>query len=371
MRWRLTLLPPIAVAALFGIAPAQQPTSGPPQFFQLLRNRVGVSDRELSVALPAGQALAFLLPIHGKGEIAAAGVERIGVPLEFFLDSFREMPVIERGRQTLLVREFSNPPREQDLQPLVLRQEDIQALPGCTPGDCSVKLSAAMIEQFRSQAAGNSSTEHLFRDLILQYLTQYLEKGNSGMITYADKVPVVQSSDAFRALLKEFDWLSDAAPPLYDCLESFSGNACPQIESFFYWSSVRFGLKPVFSITHLMLYRTVQGGLPWVYIAFKQIYADHYFDVSLGLAVLVEQSAGPADPALWVLYINRSHTDALKGWLGTLKRTIAQRRSRAAMQKHLLELKANLEGKYSRLAKPSRAAVSGQLGVVRMSNQAQ
>jgi hypothetical protein len=65
------------------------------------------------------------------------------------------------------------------------------------------------------------------------------------MITYADKLPAVDSADEFQALLREARWLQRAAPPLYDCLAAFSGALCPQIESFVYWSTVKFGLKPV------------------------------------------------------------------------------------------------------------------------------
>ena len=147
----------------------------------------------------------------------------------------------------------------------------------------------------------------------------------------------------FLGLVSEFGWLRAEAPPLYECLVAFSGVLCPQIESFLYWSIAKFGLKPVFTITHVMIYRTVRDGEPWVFIAFKQIYADHYFDASLGLAVLAEQSADPANPMLWILYINRSRTDALKGFLGPLKRSIAEHRSHEAILKSLLQLKQRFE----------------------------
>ena len=110
--------------------------------------------------------------------------------------------------------------------------------------------------------------------------------------------------------------------------------------------TAKFGLKPVFTVTQVMIYRTVRASRPWVFIAFKQVYADHYFDASLGLAVLAEQSAVPTKPALWVLYVNRSWTDALGGWLGPLKRNITQRRSRKAIQNSLLELKEKLEHQF-------------------------
>ena len=312
-----------------------------------------MSDHNLAVTLPAGRSVALVLPFHQSGEVAVAGVERLRVPLEFFLNAFREIPTFKRGQQLLMIHEFSDPPRLQDLQSLILPPAEIQALSECAPGSCGVKLSTSMMDHFRGKGVDIASGERLCRDLMIQYVTQYLEKGNPAMLTYADTVPAIRSWDEFRVLLQEVDWLSEAAPPLYNCLESFSGKACPQIESSIYWSNARFGLKPVFSITHLMIYRQ-WAGRPWAFIAFKQIYADHYFDTSLGLALLVEQSAGPANPVLWVLYLNGSRVDALKGWLGPLKAAIVTRRSVGAMRRNLRDLKGDLEKQYSRSVEPFR-----------------
>ena len=142
-------------------------------------------------------------------------------------------------------------------------------------------------------------TAAVFRSLLIQYVSRYTKEGNAAMIAYADKLPAIRSSNEFLDQLKEFGWLRVDAPPLYDCLESFSGGACPGIDGFLYWSNAKFGLKPVFSITHVMIFRTMHEGQPWVFIAFKQIYADHYIESSLAVAVLAQDSADPANPALW------------------------------------------------------------------------
>lgn len=323
-----------------------QPPAIPPEFLQLLLRHVGVSDHDLTVTLPAGGAVAMLLPVHDNAEVAVAGVERLRVSLPSFLDALRHEPPFRSGQQALLVGEFSDPPRQQDLQPLTLSQQDIQALGGCKPGNCSLKLSATMMERFRDQ--GQGSLPGLFQEAILQYLTQYRKQGNPAMIVYADKSTSVSSLDEFHTVLREYSWLSVEAPPLYACLDSFAGGACPEIESFYYWSSAKFGFKVVFSVTHVMIDRTMRAGRPWVFIAFKQIYADHYFNASLGVAVLAEQSSAPSNPELWVLYMNRSRTDALTGFLGPLKRSVTKSRSRAAMQNSLLQLKQRLENSSSR-----------------------
>jgi hypothetical protein len=66
--------PLIALVLLIGVASAQQPTPGPAEFFQLLRNNVGVSDHDLSSLSTLG-SLALVLPTHERGEVAVAGVE--------------------------------------------------------------------------------------------------------------------------------------------------------------------------------------------------------------------------------------------------------------------------------------------------------
>jgi hypothetical protein len=140
--------PLIAVVLLVG---AQQPTKGSGDFFQLLRDNVGIRDRDLTTLRSTGHALATVLPTHEKGEVAVAGVECLRVPLKFFLNAFTAMPTLTRGHQVLQIHNFSSPPREQDLLPLMLKPQDLQALPRCTPGHCGVKLSAGMMAHFRGQ----------------------------------------------------------------------------------------------------------------------------------------------------------------------------------------------------------------------------
>src|SRR6201998_1850510 len=227
---RILRFGPLIGLLLVGIGSAQRPSPGPTAVFKLLRGDVGIRGSDLSTLRSTGQPLAVLLPTHEKGEVAVAGVERIRVPLEFFLHAFTAMPTIKGGQRLLQIREFSSPPQEQDLQPLVLRPQDLQALSECMPGDCGIKLSRAMIERFRSEGLHHSALDDEFKKVILRYVNRYLAVGNAAMITYDDKTPPVRSLQEFRALLDEADWLNQTAPPLYQCLNSFSGAPCPQID---------------------------------------------------------------------------------------------------------------------------------------------
>ena len=61
----------------------------------------------------------------------------------------------------------------------------------------------------------------------------------------------------------------------------------------------------------------------------------------------MEESGSPADPSLWVLYFNRSQTDALRGLFAPIEKAVLGDKSRGAMQKNLEDLKHNLELRYS------------------------
>lgn len=329
---------------------AKDPSPAPPDLIHFLQDQAGMTAEDLT-AFESGQTITRVLPHHKKGELAVAAATRINVPLEFFVKAFRHLPTLERGPQTLIVSEFSDPPREADLQSLVLEPQDVKDLPQCAPGNCGVKLSAEMMQQLTTETAASSANQpalinSVFRKLLFEYVTTYLSKGNPALMTYADKLPPVRSLDAFLGLLQEFALLRRDAAPLYNCLESYSGPPCPQIENLLYWSYAKFGLKPVLTVNDMLTYKTVRNGRPWDFLAIKQIYADHYFIASLGVVILVPQSDTPSEPGLWVVYINRSQTDGLSGLFGPLKRGVVEHKSRATAQKDVLELKSSLEAQY-------------------------
>ena len=329
---------------------AKDSSPAPGDLIQFLQEQASMTADDLA-AFESGQTITRVLPHHKKGELAVAAATRINVPLDFFVNAFRHLPTLERGPQTLIVREFSDPPRAADLQPLVLEPQDVKDLTQCGLGSCGVKLSAEMMQQIAMQigdgvSANPALINNVFRKLLFQYVTTYLNKGDPALITYADKLPPVRSLNAFLGLLQEFALLRRDGPPLYKCLESYSGQRCPEIESLLYWSRAKFGLKPVLTVNDMLTYKTVRNARPWVFLAIKQIYADHYFTASLGVVILVPQSDVPSEPGLWVVYVNRSQTDGLAGLFGPVKRGVVEHKSRVTAQKDALELKSSLEAQY-------------------------
>ena len=219
----------------------------------------------------------------------------------------------------------------------------------CRPGKCSLKLSAAMIDRLRSQAAivgRGPKLESEFRAALLDYVSSYVAKGTPAMITYNDAEPPVESSREFLDLLAEFGWLEQYAPGLLEILRGPFQTTRPDIEQFLYWSKESFGLKPVVSVTHVLILKMTIAGMPWAFIASKQIYADHYFESSLGLTVLSEDSTDPANTATSVAYFNRTMTDGLRSWFASFERSIIDRRARIGMAKNMSQMKDALVKAY-------------------------
>lgn len=318
-------------------------------FSALLRDHAHATEIDLKHYSQSGGVVAKVLPDFRKGEVAVVGVVRIPVPLDFFLGQFRHIDTFKKGPAVLSVGEFATPPAEENLSKLTLDSKEIDALGTCRPARCSLKLSAAMMDRLRSQAATlgrGPKLENEFRAALLDYVSSYVAKGTPAMIAYNDTEPPIESSREFLDLLGEFGWLEQYAPGLLEILRGPFQTTRPEIDQFLYWSKESFGLKPVVSVTHVLILKITIAGSPWAFIASKQIYADHYFESSLGLTVLSQDSADPANTATSVAYFNRTMTDGLRSWFASFERSIIDRRVRIGMAKNMSQMKDALVKAY-------------------------
>ena len=333
----------------FGLSPSLVLGVDSPQFSELLIARAGARNHDLDVVIPSGGVFAAVLRHSRAGEVAVAGAARIPVTIDFFIARLRAIESFKSGPAILGIGRFSDPPHGQNLAHLSLQRSELDALAACRPGKCNLKLSEEMINRLRGsipRVGPGAGLEHEFRSALLDYVSDYTQKGTPAMIVYNDDRPPVQTSAEFIDLLRQFGWLNEFAPPLFEALQSGLPASGPQVDHFLYWSKEKFGLKPVISVTHVMILRVVIAGRPWAFVGSKQIYADHYFEASLGLTVLTEESADPANPSLLIAYFNRSQSDGLRGWLGSLQRAIVERRARSGMVKNLTEMKMKLSVAY-------------------------
>jgi hypothetical protein len=72
----------------------------------------------------------------------------------------------------------------------------------------------------------------------------------------------------------------------------------------------------------------------------KQLFASHYFEASLGMALFVPV---PGAQYGYVTYLNRSRVDTLRGFLAPIARIVAARRARDGLERMLIGVKGKLE----------------------------
>src|ERR1044072_202882 len=248
---------------------------------------------------------------------------------------------------------FSDEPTLGDLQNLTLEPSDIEDLKACVVGNCAIRLPAAMIERFAHEVNWQASdyqqqATQLFKSMLVKYVRDYHARGEAALMDYNDKSDEVRVADEQRAISAEPGYLNDVF------LNLDKSQLQPR-EELIVWSKIKLGLKPVIAINQITIYKSDRQLGPQVLAVSKQIYANHYFNSSLALTAFVTV----AGPMSYLVYENRSRTDALGGPLGKLKRKIVEKKAVAGLEGILEQTKLSLE---ELLAATDNATVSEDRG---------
>jgi hypothetical protein len=318
-----------------------------PDRVEALRKFTGLTADEWK-SVEAGKITAKVVNTNHKLEAAVIGIDRIPVSRDCFLEQFRDIEVFKKSPAVLQVGKFSAPVKLQDLARLTLDPEDAARLQDCRIGSCTMKVPVRMIQRLRGASSRELESEaglnSLFRDELLSYLQSYIARGNDALIKYRDKSEPVSLAAQFRSMLDDWPALQDSAPQLYEALRGDSKQPGEPLDGFFYWSKENFGLKPVISITQVIIDQRKDE----TWIASKQVYADHYFDASLGITVVLDDPADSTGNTIYLAYLNRSRIDLLGGVLGPLRRSLVRGRLQDGMRKNLRQTADRLEAECKR-----------------------
>jgi len=317
------------------------------EFHEILREKVNFDQTDFT-ALQQGQTVVKLLPAPDKREVAVYGLVSLQVPAEVFLESFRESMSRKSNPAILEIGRFSSQPTLEDLKGLTFENRDIEDLKKCVVGDCQVKLSATMIERFQKEVDWEapdyrSQATQLLKVVLLDYVRDYLARGDVALIEYHDKAKTIRLAEEQRALRASSGSVCDVPVGFSQYLNSVANPKLADVEHAIVWSKMKFGLKPVLAINHIMIYKTAKETGPQILIATKQIYANHYFDSSLGLTAFVNIQG--ASPGSFLLYENRSRADGLEGMFSKLKRGIVEDRAVEGLKAILENSRMNLNAR--------------------------
>jgi hypothetical protein len=328
--WRFISAAILALVLGSGPPPSGQGTVGDP--FEFFAPTVVVSEvqrQRLERDEPVVQTLR-----GGGGQLAVFVATRLDAPADALVAWTRRIAQLKQSRFVLEIGRFSDPPTPADLDKLSLDERDLEAIRECRPADCALKLSAPEIESLKSAAESggkgwHQAVEQEFRRLVVARVNLYRTAGLNALPPTHDRSTPNHLEKVFASILAKSPYL-ERLPNVERWLKNYPDVTAAGIESFFYWSKEQYGRgKPVISVTHVGIVHTQSGhNLPAVVVVGKQILATHYVEGALGLTMVIPDSANGTS---YLVYLNRSQLDLLKGPLsGVFRSAVEQRLERNA-----------------------------------------
>lgn len=296
-----------------------------------------------AAALDAGQVIAKVAPGGVEGEVVAVAAVKIRTSRKQVAAYFGQMVSYVDGQVTRAFGKFSNPPTLDDVKAMSLDADDIAHLKSCKPKDCDLRVGGAAIPKIRAAVnwdapdpAGQVNT--LLRQTAVDYVTAYRKSGDDALVTYSSTSTPVSLKQQWQALAQGSQYFQSYNTALRDYLSQYPTATLPGATDILYWINEQYGgLKPVLSIVHGVVY-DAPGQPDRTVIVQKQLYASHYYDGSLAVALAIDAPDGT-----YLLYANRSRGDLLKGGFGGLKRRLAGDQARKAALQTLETIKTQLE----------------------------
>jgi hypothetical protein len=263
---------------------------------------------------------------------------------EPLIDLYRDVVRFKRGAGVLAIGLFGDPPSVADLAALPLDTRDVN-LRDCRVGHCDIRLPASAIVRFQSEidwtaTDADARAATLFRQILADNVRTYVSGGAGRISEYDDEKRPVRPVNDFSSLLKGSPYVDELVPGLAAHLEGYSTNPLPRSEDIVYWSKETFGdLDPFVTVTHVTITQPVRVGRV---IASRDVYSSRYLDASLSVTIACDAASTP--DAFYLVYINRSRADALKGAAADLRRSIVERRAMSGIEENLKLTKLRLEG---------------------------
>lgn len=292
--------------------------------------------------LLSGQPVTQLLDTDPAKEVAIFGAIWIKAPIARYVAAVRDIEAFEKGDNFLVTKRISSPPRLDDFDRLSLPPEDLAGLKSCKVGSCEIKLSEEALKRIQgdtdwSKPTAGADAERSIRRLALEYVTGYLEGGNSRLAVYRDAQRPTFVAQEFAGMVDRMPPLTTYLPELKTYLLEYPSAQLPKAESFLYWQDVKFGLKPTIRINHL----TIADQETHVAVVSKMLYASHYFWSAIELRVLMPDPT--RGDGFWFVNVNRSRSDGLGGFVGSLIRGRVRGEAENGMRAALAITKARME----------------------------
>jgi len=347
IRSRIWIAAALGVIAAISLPGFSQSNLNLETFFQ---QNIGLNQEQIT-AIRNGEPVAKALPSRIPDEMFLFGAVFIHAAPEAYLLYARDLDRIRKVHSFLALNAFSSPPQISDLKDFSFDSEEIQDLRHCKPGHCPIQAPGSTIELLQrsidwSATDVDEQVNQLARENALEFLLGYQRDGNRAFGVYNDKRDPTVVEHQFAYMLSYSKALPAYLPGFYQYLLSYPNAKPENVRDAFYWSKVKFGLKPTLRIVHMM----TMSGNPTDEVAYaiaeKQLYSSHYFETALDLTFCVRTSDyDPARPGFYLIKAMGSEQAGLTGVKGPVVRKAAVDRSVSSLRDVLAVARNAVEGR--------------------------
>jgi len=292
-----------------------------------------------------GESVARAMTAESEEVVAIAAV-KIHAPRDRVLDYYGQMISYVDGSTTLAFGRFSTTPVPADVKDLSFNADEVDDLRSCKPGKCDIRLGGAALESLRTTVDWSASdvvdrVNAFARKAAIDYVAAYQSRGDAALVTYNDRSKPLSLLQQWRGIVANSAHFQEYVPELKSYLEQYPAGSPSGSRDVLYWVKENYGLKPVISIVHGVIYQP-PSRTDRAFVVQKQIYASHYYDGSLAVATVLSATENGL-PVTYLVYANRSRGDLLRGGFGGVKRNVLQSQARKAAQETLATIKGQLE----------------------------
>ena len=268
--------------------------------------------------LADGEPFVTALPVRDASDVGLAGVIRAAVPAPRCVGAASVIEPFDRGGSGGAPHRLGAEPSAADFASLAVSPLDLSTLRTCREGRCAIKLDGNTIQQLAREIEWSSPTatgeaNAIVRQFVLGLVRSYLQHGDSGLPVYLDKDRPIAAADEFASILRQASELGPQADALRRYFAEFPRAPLPTgATSLLYWQLVDFGLKPVLRVSHLVVWP--RGSV--TIVTSRLLYASHYFWSALETRFLIADQT--RSDSCYVVTVERSRSDGLTGFTGTL-----------------------------------------------------
>ena len=299
--------------------------------------------------LMAGEIISRGLEAGTEEELAVTVGMLVRAPLAEVLEFARSGEVFKVNREVIESRDLGDAPSDKnlfaDLGLDAKEADEVAKLLDVKAGDkfnfskAEIDRFKALSHRFQSKGATDKAVREAvnveYREALMERHEAYREGGLNAIAPYdrgsESSSPGEELTDeANRGVL-----IREKMPDFYQALVNYPRSGSKDIQNQFFWFKQRVNKRPAFILAHRM-YRFKPE--EYMLSAFREFYVGHSYN-----SQHIMVGALPVKTGTVVFYLNRTSTDQVAGFGGSMKRSIGSKMLRKEIIKLFTSYRQSLE----------------------------